>query len=221
MRMKKIFLLLIITLISTKMYGQGLNNAQDFIAGEFMISAHRTQHNAFGRWRTNEGVTLIGFNEARNTMQRIEELNTRINSRLSNWQAIVGDVNILINMRGIVGDIGRLQGEMVQLAWGDPALITVAWETERLLLKRTEHLMGTVYNAVINPINLMDDAQRRTLLRHIDMELRTMRGMAFSVVRQMRTAQRNGINNNIFVGFDCNRARIAHDILTNYRFVID
>lgn len=222
MAKKILFSVLIIsTFAIAEVKAQGLNNAQDFGAGRLMMDNHRTQFNRFGRWRNQEIISTAQKREARNTLQQIEELNSRINSRLGNWQAIVGDVRIINGFRGISGDIGRLQAEMITMAWEMPELLTMAWEVEMAMLRRTNNLMNTIYGAVVNPVQLMDDAQRRRLLRHIDNELREMRGMAQNIVHQMRFAQRNGIRNNVFVGYDSERAEIAQEVINNIRFRFD
>ena len=222
MRTKILFLVLIISTVAiSEVKAQGLNNAQDFGAGIVMMNNHRTQFNRFGGWRNQEIISTAQFREARNRLQELEELQRRINSRLGNWQARVGDVRIINGFREISGDIGRLQVEMIGMAREMPELLTMAWEVEMKMIRRTNHLMNTIYGAVINPVALMDDAQRRRLLRHIDHELREMRGMAQNIVHQMRFAQRNGISNNIFVGYDSERAAIAQEVINNIRFRFD
>ena len=53
------------------------------------------------------------------------------------------------------------------------------------------------------------------------MELRIMRGLAYSVCRQMKTAKRNGVIQTLMPGlfkYQDNRSKIVDDIVKDFKF---
>ena len=62
--------------------------------------------------------------------------------------------------------------------------------------------------------------QIQSLLKHVILELRQMRGLAYSVCRQMKTARRNGVMETLAPGFfkyKDNRSKIVKDVLGDFK----
>ena len=91
---------------------------------------------------------------------------------------------------------------MVELAVGDPALLLVSAKTELELVNRTADLTQYIYQVAIvgTDVNLMDNKQRIDLLKYVINELRNMRGIAYAVCRQMKTAKKKWSITNISSG---------------------
>ena len=96
----------------------------------------------------------------------------------------------------LIGDIWVHMGEIWSLAGTNPALITIARDVQLDVAQRAVNLFNEV-GAVVwtgNNTNLLSETQRLELLRHINNELRVMRGLVFAIKRQMQWAQRDGHN---------------------------
>ena len=118
--------------------------------------------------------------------------------------------------------ISLIQKQMVELAVGDPALLLVSAKTELELVNRTADLTQYIYQVAIvgTDVNLMDNKQRIDLLKYVINELRNMRGIAYAVCRQMKTAKRNGVLQTLAPGvfkYKDNRSKLVDDLLQNYK----
>ena len=128
----------------------------------------------------------------------------------------------IIYCTDIAADIGKYQKQMVELAVGDPALLLVSAKTELELVNRTADLTQYIYQVAIvgTDVNLMDNKQRIDLLKYVINELRNMRGIAYAVCRQMKTAKRNGVLQTLAPGvfkYKDNRSKLVDDLLQNYK----
>jgi hypothetical protein len=142
--------------------------------------------------------------------RRIRDMQVFVNVQLNEIRQLQQTTyNYLRQAQGIVRNIGQLQQAMqifdgiynhaqqaVTLAWGDPVLLTVARDTQREVLRRGYALIGEITSFALadGSNNLLDSKQRIDFMNGVINELRILRGITFSVLRQMQTAQRNGIN---------------------------
>lgn len=95
-------------------------------------------------------------------------------------------------------------------------------KTELELVNRTADLTQYIYQVAIvgTDVNLMDNKQRIDLLKYVINELRNMRGIAYAVCRQMKTAKRNGVLQTLAPGvfkYKDNRSKLVDDLLQNYK----
>ena len=92
-------------------------------------------------------------------------------------------------------DIAKYQSEAAKYAVGDPKLLTIIAKTEYELISRSVDLMIYINNIALQggEKNLMDNKQRIDLCIHVVNELRRMRGLAYAVCRQMKSAKRAGV----------------------------
>jgi hypothetical protein len=109
---------------------------------------------------------------------------------------------------------------MGRLAKQKPELLVVAVRAEVALLSKGADLLNYIIVATTaTDANLMNNEQRIRIIRHVVDELRIMRGMAYSIVRQMRYVAMNGFLNNMdFLGFRYQRdAKLVKQILAEFK----
>jgi hypothetical protein len=139
---------------------------------------------------------------------------------LKDVKAIKSNCRDIETISKIISDIGSYQQQMLEYASDDPILIAFVAKTELELLSKTLDLFSFV-EVTLNSddFNLMDNAQRLDLLKSIILDLRVMRGIAYSVCRIMKSAKRNGILYALVpgaFGFPDNGSKIKDEILKKY-----
>jgi hypothetical protein len=153
-------------------------------------------------------------------MAEIQKIEEKVYNSLKDVQIVLQNVKDITYAYEISQDIGRYQKEMVKLAKQDPELLLVATKAEIELLNKGVDLLKYIYIAVTaTDANLMNNAQRVNLIRNIIDQLRLMRGMAYSIVRQMRYVAMNGILNAFNpLGFQFARdKKVVKEILADFK----
>ncbi len=198
--MKKIITLFIGILSSIQCFSQV--PVWDIGAVETLIANHKVQHASFKKVKENEGIISGLQKKISKKMTQVEYFQTKLHNSLKSANTIINASKDIVYARKIVKEIYKYQKRMFNIASSDPKLLVVAYQTEYALVDRTSSLMQYIYQVVVvgTDVNLMDNKQRLDLLKYVIKELRTMRGLAFSVCRQMRTAQRSGILHSISPG---------------------
>ncbi|MFK2397157.1 plasmid transfer protein, partial [Bacteroides fragilis] len=109
--------------------------------------------------------------------------------------AVVKNGKDIIYASTLARDIAKYQSEAAKYAVGDPKLLTIIAKTEYELISRSVDLMIYINNIALQggEKNLMDNKQRIDLCIHVVNELRRMRGLAYAVCRQMKSAKRAGV----------------------------
>lgn len=128
-------------------------------------------------------------------MRQINKLQEKTYDYLSKVNSVVKTGKDIIYASDIVIDIGKYQNQAREAAKGEPELLLVVAKTEYELISRSVDLMLYIYNMALKggEQNLLDNKQRIDLVTHVVSELRIMRGLAYSISRQVRTAKRNGV----------------------------
>ena len=153
-------------------------------------------------------------------MAEIQKIEEKVYNSLKDVQIILQNVKDITYAYEISQDIGKYQKEMVKLAKQDPELILVATKAEIELLNKGIDLLKYIYVAITaTDANLMNNAQRVNLIRNVLDQLRLMRGMAYSIVRQMRYVSMNGILNALNpLGFQFARdKKLVKEILNDFK----
>lgn len=153
-------------------------------------------------------------------MEQIKQIEEKVYKSLKDVQIVIQNVKDIGYAYEISKDIGKYQKEMVALAKKDPELILVATQAEIELLNKGIDLLQYIFIAVTaTDANLMNNAQRVNLIRNIIDQLRIMRGMAYSIVRQMRYVSMNGILNAFNpLGFQFQRdKKLVQEILKDFK----
>ena len=216
--------LLITVLCSIKtMYAQ--QAVFDITCVETLIANHKVQHSSFSNVKDNETQISLLQQKISEKMVQIEFFASKFYNSLKSVEAIIKTGKDIIYCTDIAKDIGQYQSEMVKLAKGDPELLLVSAKTELELVNRTSDLCQYIYQVAIigTDVNLMDNKQRIDLLKYVINELRVMRGIAYSVCRQMKTAKRNGVLKTLMPGafkYKSNGSKIVEDILKDFKFNI-
>lgn len=160
-----------------------------------LVINHTAQQLVLSDIKDNEGK-IAGYQMAISLqMEKIRQIKDKMYESLTSVQAVVRNAKDIVYASQVAKDIGEYQGEMMDLAGEEPALLVVAAKTELALINRTADLFLYIYSIAVvgGDINLMNNAERLKVIRHVIDELRVMRGLAYSVVRRMRVARRAGI----------------------------
>ena len=222
--MKKIILLGVLFFALTRVGAQTL--VWDIGAVETLISNHTAQYSAFEQVKNKE-ASISGYQQIiADKMVQIEYFESKFYNSLKSVEAVIKTGKDVIYAADIAKDIGKYQNQMITLASDDPKLIVVAAKTEVVLVSRTADMMNYIYqNAIVGTdVNLMDNKQRLDLLGHVIKELRTMRGIAYSICRQMKAAQRNGILQTLAPGtfkYKVNTSALAKQQLDDFNNLIN
>lgn len=157
-------------------------------------------------------------------MQQIQALQEKTYNYLSTVNAVVKNGKDIVYASQIAVDIAKYQSQAATLAKGDPELLLVVAKTEYELISRSAELMIHIYNvALVNgEKNMLDNKQRIDLCTHVVSELRFMRGYAYSVVRQLKSAKRSGIIKALNPGgfkYVNNGKRTVDNILRNVNYI--
>jgi hypothetical protein len=216
--MKKVILPLFL-LVCCGLFSQQV--VWDVASMEVLIANHKVQHTSFGQMKQEEAQISALQKSIAEKMTQIEYFQSKFYNSLKSIEAITKTGKDLIYAGDIVEDIVKYQNQMLGYASKDPTLLIVAVKTESQLVQRTADLMQYIYQVAVvgTDVNLMDNKQRLNLLNHVIKELRTMRGLAFAVTRQMRTAMRNGVLKTLFPGqfkYTDNRGKLVKQILDDY-----
>lgn len=161
-----------------------------------LIVNHLVQNGNLEDIKTNEQKIATAQSIIALKMEQIKAIEEKVYKSLKDVQIVIQNVKDIGYAYEISKDIGKYQKEMVVLAKKDPELILVATQAEIELLNKGIDLLQYIFVAVTaTDANLMNNAQRVNLIRNIIDQLRIMRGMSYSIVRQMRYVAMNGILN--------------------------
>ena len=218
--MKQILLILIFVSINSISFAQ--KAVFDISCVETLIANHKVQHTSFTNMKNREIEMSALQRQIASKMTQIEYFQSVFYNSLKSVEAIVKTGKDIIYCTDIAKDIGKYQKKMLELAADQPSLVLVAAKTELELVNRTSDLTQFIYQTIIvgTDVNLMDNKQRLDLLKHVILELRQMRGLAYSVCRQMKTARRNGVMETLAPGFfryKDNRSKIVKDVLGDFK----
>ncbi|PIQ20238.1 MAG: plasmid transfer protein [Cytophagales bacterium CG18_big_fil_WC_8_21_14_2_50_42_9] len=187
-----------------------------------LVVNHTMQYNALSDIKTNEKQiaklqALVSYE-----LQTIKQLEQKMYNSLKSVQSIIGQSKNIIYASAIAKDIGKYQGQMIETAKGDPELMLIAAKTELELINRTADLFTYIYQVAVvgTDINLMSNADRLALIRHVVDELRIMRGLAYGINRKMRLAKYAGLwkaMNPLGLKYPNNSKAIAQSLIDEYK----
>ena len=220
--MKKCLCLInLITLLSVSA------SAQQLVFDPAVLSAlvvnHEAQQTVLKDIKQSEGEisslqATISFK-----MAQIQELEAKMYNSLKTVQSIVGQGKNIIYASTIANDIGKYQSQMLDIAQGDPELMLIAAKTELALINRTADLFTYIYQVAVigTDMNLMNNADRLNLIRHVVDELRIMRGLAYSITRKMRVARYAGLWKSMYPGrkYPNHSGAIINSLLDEYKTI--
>lgn len=185
-----------------------------------LITNHLIQNGNLEDIKTSEGKIATAQSIITLKMEEIKRIENKIYSSLKDVQIVIHNVKDIAYAYEISQDIGKYQKQMVELAKKDPELLIVAVQAEIELLNKGVDLLQYIFIAVTaTDANLMNNAQRVNLIRNVIDQLRLMRGMAYSIVRQMRYVAMNGILNAFNpLGFQFARdKKLVKEILNEFK----
>lgn len=194
----------------------------DMGATEVLVQNHKAQYASFTKIKDNEAQISAFQRQISTKMVQIEQFQSKFYKSLKSVDAILKTGKDVIYAKDIAKDIKRYQDQMLSIVKDDPKLSIVAVKTELELINRTADLFSYIYQVAIvgTDVNLMDNKQRLDLLKYVINELRNMRGLAYSVYRQLKTARRYGILQALspkYFKYNVDSRKIAEDVLKEYK----
>ncbi|GAB3834120.1 plasmid transfer protein [Pontibacter qinzhouensis] len=189
-----------------------------------LVVNHTAQQAALNDIKENEGKIAALQTTISLKMTQIKELEEKMYNSLKSVQSIIGQSKNIIYASQIAADIGHYQNQMMELARGDNELLLIAAKTELELLNRTSDLFTYIYQVAVigTDVNLMNNADRLTLIRHVVDELRVMRGLAYSITRKMRVAKYAGLlktMNPMGLTYPNNSQAIIRSLMDEYKAI--
>lgn len=160
-----------------------------------LVVNHTAQQAALKDIKEKEGEIAALQQNIAFKMIQIKELEQKMYNSLRSVQSIIGQSKNIVYASRIAQDIGEYQEQMIDIARGDNELMIIAANTELELINRTADLFTYIYQVAVvgTDVNLMSNADRLSLIRHVVDELRVMRGLAYSICRKMRVAKYAGL----------------------------
>jgi hypothetical protein len=192
----------------------------DPIVQTTMIVNHLEQNSQLKDIKTNESKIATAQSVIALKMEEIRAIEEKVYKSLKSATIVIQNVKDIGYAYEISKEIGKYQSQMGALAKQKPELLIVAARAEVALLSKGADLLNYIIVATTaTDANLMNNEQRIRIIRHVVDELRIMRGMAYSIVRQMRYVSMNGFLNNMdFLGFRYQRdAKLVKQILEEFK----
>jgi hypothetical protein len=192
----------------------------DPIVQTTMIVNHLEQNSQLKEIKTSETKIATAQAAIAVKMEQIRAIEEKVYKSLKSATIVIQNVKDIGYAYEISSEIGKYQSEMGRLAKEKPELLVVAARAEVALLSKGADLLNYIIVATTaTDANLMNNEQRIRIIRHVVDELRIMRGMAYSIVRQMRYVAMNGFLNNMnFLGFRYQRdAKLVKQILEEFK----
>lgn len=187
-----------------------------------LVINHTAQQAALSDIKESEGQIATYQKAITAKMIQIHALEEKMYNSLKSVQSIVGQSKNIIYASAIAKDIGTYQAQMIQTAKGDPELMLIAAKTELELINRTADLFTYIYQVAVvgTDVNLMTNADRLVLIRHVVDELRIMRGLSYTINRKIRLAKYAGLwkaMNPLGLKYPNNSAAIAKSLVDEYK----
>ena len=134
-------------------------------------------------------------------LEKIKKIEDKTVTYLKTVNSVVRNSKDIVYASDIVSDVAEYQSRTMAIASQDPELLVIGLKTEYELVTRGLEVVQYIYNFALKDgeDNMLDNKQRTDMIRHVIDELRLMRGMSYSIYRQMKTAQRANIMNSIDV----------------------
>lgn len=215
-------------LISALTLSFGPSQAQQLVFDPAVVSTlvvnHTAQQEALNDIKEKEAEILGVQRTITLKMGQIRELEQKMYNSLRSVQSIIGQSKNIVYASSIAQDIGRYQGQMIAIAQGDPELVLIAAKTELELVNRTADLFTYIYQVAVvgTDVNLMTNADRLSLIRHVVDELRMMRGLSYSITRRMRVAKHAGLMktmNPLGLKYPNNSQAIINSLMDEYKTI--
>ena len=192
----------------------------DPIVQTTLIVNHLEQNSQLKEIKSNEAKIAGAQSIIALKMAEIQAVEEKVYKSLKSITIVIQNVKDIAYAYEISEDIGKYQNQMGALAKEHPELLVAAVKAEVALVNKGIDLLGYIVVAsTATDANLMNNEQRIRIIRHVVDELRIMRGMAYSIVREMRYVAMNGFLGNLnFLGFRFQRdSKLVKQILDEYK----
>ncbi|RDV11887.1 plasmid transfer protein [Pontibacter diazotrophicus] len=215
-------------LISALTFGWTASQAQQLVFDPAVVSTlvvnHTAQQEALKDIKDSEGKIFAAQQAITVKMAQIKELEEKMYNSLKSVQSIVGQSKNIVYASSIAQDIGKYQAQMMDIAQGDPELLLIAAKTELALVNRSADLFAYIYQVAVigTDVNLMSNADRLNLIRHVVDELRVMRGLSYSITQKMRVAKHAGLirtMNPLGLKYPDNSQAIIQSLMEEYKTI--
>lgn len=215
-------LILFILLLGVIGFVKGQQVVFDPAVVSTLVANHTTQQAVLKDIKEKEGTIAMMQTAISLKVAEIKELETKMHNSLTRVDQIITQGRNVLYASNIAADIGQYQAQMVQLATGDPELMVVALKGELELINRTADMFEYILQASLGgDVNMMNSADRINMIRYVVDNLRVMRGMAYGIVRRMRTAKYAGVwatINPFNTRYIDNRVARAEALINDFKF---
>ncbi|MDH6358968.1 plasmid transfer protein [Parabacteroides sp. PF5-9] len=195
--MKKLFVILVFIIPFAPLFGQ-------IVSDPALIGALSVQH-----FNENQIYSDIKDNQSRiqnyqiaisGTLEKIRALEKKTQDYLIQINSVVQNAKDIMYATQIAQDIVEYQTKAFNIASGDPELVLIAMKAELQLVSKSLEVIQQIYQMALvdGEKNMLDNKQRLDMIRGIVDELRLMRGYAFTVYRQLRSAKTSGLLRTMF-----------------------
>lgn len=185
-----------------------------------MIYNHTVQNRNLEDIKNNEAKITTAQSAIALETEGIRQIEETVYKSLKSVTIVLANVKDIVYAGEISKDIAKYQSQMYDLAQQRPELLIVAVKSEEALANKGADLLNYIIVATTaTDANLMNNEQRIRIIKHVVDELRIMRGMAYSINRQMRYVAQNGFFSNLdFLGFRYQRdAKLVENLIKAFR----
>ncbi len=185
-----------------------------------LIYNHTVQNKNLEEIKNNETKISTAQSAIALETEGIRQVEEKVYKSLKSVSIVIANVKDIVYAGDIAKDIAKYQSQMYDLAQQRPELLIVAVKSEEALASKGVELLNYIIVATTaTDANLMNNQQRITIIKHVIDELRLMRGMAYSITREMKYVAQNGFLSNLdFLGFRYQRdAKLVENILKEFR----
>ena len=198
----------------------------DLLAIEADVVYHENQYEHITLMKNNEATIAALQKTIEEKTAQVEEVERKLYRSLKEVEGIIRQGRALARSYQYMEKIGNYIIEIDTIVMGQPSLILIANQTKSALYNRMTSLVEYLTIAITGGnINLMNSVERSRLINHVNSELCIMSGLCYQIKRQMLSAKRNGILNEMlreYFGtiyrYQRNNQQIANRIVQNFHF---
>jgi hypothetical protein len=189
-----------------------------------LVSCHAAQQDVLRSIESSEKEIKSFQSLVASKMEQINNLQQKTYNYLSTVNAVVKNGKDIVYASQIAADIYEYQTQAANLAVNDPELTIFVLKTESELISRTADLFLYISSVALagGESNMLDNKQRMDLCIYVVKELQQMRGLAYGVVRQLKSAKKNGVLKTLNPGgfkYINNNKRIVDNILKDLNYI--
>ncbi len=191
--MKKVIITIIAIISVLSSFGQGAP-VIDFSVLESLIANHKVQYDAFKKMKNDETKIAGLQKEITDKMAQIQVFKTKYYNSLKNFQVILQSSQDIVYANKLRQQITDNMTKATNIVVNHPEYLPFALDAQTKVLDKISNLIFYVVSVVGvgTDANLMNNADRLDVLRHVIKELRLLNTLSYNVLYILESAVRNG-----------------------------